>query len=565
MKKAFKLFGLTAIIMVFALLISCPSPGSSPGSGAGKDNGTGTGPGTSTDTDADTGDNGSKLGNAFTAYDEAGNKYTLTFNNGRSARAAGNDNNQGDDNSQRKKGDNYKITITGSDGNNKGSNTGKVNDVEGDGIITLQDDSGNFTVETTEDMDILRFPRVIKLDSGKLHEVNGHLSFNRQKVEIKEVTVTGNGLAEKLEWIKKNAQSNTRYTVNIDKNETLDGIDIYYGSPDININYLEYPRRGNVTVLLSGSNTISLTSNGFLFWIGSGVTLELEDVILQGKSSNDDAIVGLSCGAITMQGNSEITGNNGRRGGGGIDIYYGTLIMKDSAKIHNNTTSGSGGGVYLSWSTFTMKENAQIFKNTAEGGGGMLISSSTFIMQDNAKIYNNTAKSGGGIVIAGNSTFVMNGGEIYGNTATIESAGGVRLLGSNFTMNDGKIFNNTAYGAGGVSIDNYGVYTMNGGEIYGNVATGGSGGGIGVGANSYFRITDGVIYGSNEVNTALRNTANGSGNGDALYNSVPSYATVPIRSQYGKGSSWVDLPLTPAGYHFVANNTIKVINGVLQP
>jgi hypothetical protein len=86
----------------------------------------------------------------------------------------------------------------------------------------------------------------------------------------------------------------------------------------------------------------------------------------------------------------------------------------------------------------------------------------------------------------------MQGGEISGNTARL--GGGV-------------------YVDGGTSAPRSGTFIMEGGEISGNTAA--SGGGVYVYSSIYaiFHIVTGIIYGSNEAVTSLRNTATSGGGG----------------------------------------------------
>jgi len=68
-----------------------------------------------------------------------------------------------------------------------------------------------------------------------------------------------------------------------------------------------------------------------------------------------------------------------------------------------------------------------------------------------------------------------------------------------------------------------------------------------------FYIVTGTVYGSNESNTNLCNTA---GYGAALYND----GTAQRGTFSGAGGAWVS-----AGSLTTTNDTIKVLNGVLQP
>jgi hypothetical protein len=98
-------------------------------------------------------------------------------------------------------------------------------------------------------------------------------------------------------------------------------------------------------------------------------------------------------------------------------------------------------------------------------------------------------------------------------------------------MRGGKISGNTSYSGGGIFINNY--------------------------ATTTFRIVIGTVYGNNEADMMLRNTAVGSsGIGAALYKPNAGIA------QYGtfSGDTW-----NSNGDLTTTDNTIKEVNGALQP
>jgi hypothetical protein len=110
----------------------------------------------------------------------------------------------------------------------------------------------------------------------------------------------------------------------------------------------------------------------------------------------------------------------------------------------------------------------------------------TFTMNEG----NVTNNSDGGVVVYGGN-FTMNNGKIANN-----NYGGVSMYGGNFTMKNGSIENNSReYGGGGVSVMANGNFIMQGGSISRNRAS--YGGGVYVANNSIFRMTGGIIYGSN--------------------------------------------------------------------
>jgi uncharacterized repeat protein (TIGR02543 family) len=180
---------------------------------------------------------------------------------------------------------------------------------------------------------------------------------------------------------------------------------------------------------------------------------------------------------------------------------------------------------------------------------------SAFVMHS-GKISGNTNSRpyGGGVCVYGNATFTMHGGEISGNTAGASgSGGGVALYDGTFTMHGGTISGNTAPFGGGVMVGSSCTFTMYGGTISGN--TGGSGGG-GVDTEGTFRMVTGTIYGSNASPASLRNT-NNNNYGAAL---VFAGGTAQRGTFAANGTTW-----NPSGTLDDTNNTIRVVNGVLQP
>ncbi|MDR2922746.1 MAG: hypothetical protein LBU85_05330 [Treponema sp.] len=141
----------------------------------------------------------------------------------------------------------------------------------------------------------------------------------------------------------------------------------------------------------------------------------------------------------------------------------------------------------------------------------LVIDSNKLIMEAGSIIRDNTNLSGAaGIYISLNASFIMNGGEISNNITNNGNGGGVYVRGS-FRMNEGIISGNTADLGGGVYCAVYkSPYT--GTTYYGY----------------FFKPnTGGIIYGSNEGNTALRNvSSNGNNGGHAVY-----FPTNPIKKR----------------------------------
>ncbi|MCL2689151.1 MAG: hypothetical protein FWE57_04820 [Chitinispirillia bacterium] len=311
-----------------------------------------------------------------------------------------------------------------------------------------------------------------------------------------DIPSDGQSLAAQLLTLHTSAQSGGEYTIELTGNE------------NIGAQPLSFTDRSDITIRLTGSGgerTISLTDNGALFTIGTGVTLILDNrVTLRGRSSNNAPVVRV----------------NSR----------GTLVMKAGSRISGNTTSASGGGVVVNTDgSFTM-EGGEISGNTSSGwsagGGGVYVAAGGYLLMENGRITGNSSSSGGGIYMAGGSV-IMRSGEIINNTAS--TGGGVELGGGSFTMDGGIISNNTANttstssGGGGVYVGNA-IFTMSDGEISGNTAR--SGGGVFAANNAQFTKAGGIIYGYT-LGDSKRNTAtagiSGNDRGHAVFvNSNPS-------------------------------------------
>jgi len=200
-------------------------------------------------------------------------------------------------------------------------------------------------------------------------------------------------ISAQLTWLQNNVQTSGEYVI--------------YLTGDISSapNMLAFDTR-SFTIILRGAGemrTVSLSSDGSLFTIGSDVTLVLDNnVTLQGRTGNSNALV--------LQ----------------VDAG-GTLVMNEGSRVTGNTnaTTGSAGGVRVVGGLFAMY-GGEISNNASSSFGG------------------------GGVQITGaNGIFRMHGGTISGNTGTIGGGVHVSTNVSIFEMRDGTISGNTATGANG--------------------------------------------------------------------------------------------------------------------
>ncbi|MDR0584030.1 MAG: hypothetical protein LBG57_06765, partial [Treponema sp.] len=201
-----------------------------------------------------------------------------------------------------------------------------------------------------------------------------------------------------------------------------------------------------------------------------------------------------------------------------------TLVGYDSEKTLELVQNGNmfnvtaGGGLTLTYDV-TLKgksgNNASLVQ--ANSGG-------TLVMESGSKLSGNIHSSGygGGVEMAVGATVTMNGGEISGNESARGS--GVFMYGGTFTVNNGTISGNKAQFGAGVFM-NSGTFTMKGGEISGNTADLGGGVHVGMGNGTFKKESGGTIYGSNEADSTLRNTA---GSGHAVYHQSGRYRNTTL-------------------------------------
>ncbi|MDR0455755.1 MAG: hypothetical protein LBH20_03615, partial [Treponema sp.] len=190
--------------------------------------------------------------------------------------------------------------------------------------------------------------------------------------------VPGNNLAEKLEWLKKNTESNKSYLVAVNANESLNPTVL-----DYNIYFIDYyivTSKNNITIKLQGiggEKTISLLSNGSLFTIGSGVTLVMDNnITLQGRISNtSDPVIKVREGGKLIMNGGVISGN----GEWGVDVYDGGTLTKNGGTIYganeSDTSLRNRGAVYVfsprrtRYNTAGPSVHLDSTKSKAEGGG----------------------------------------------------------------------------------------------------------------------------------------------------------------------------------------------------
>jgi hypothetical protein len=336
-------------------------------------------------------------------------------------------------------------------------------------------------------------------------------AFSFASCSQKEETEIGTGIIvansdqwkEAIDTIMSGGDDNT-HTINITEDFSIQGTSVNtFGSLT------------GVTITITGDKAISLAegSIGSLLRIGSGQTVILQDVHLQGHSSNKYPLVSIAGKAFIMRGCASVSGNARR----GVYISEGTFTMKDNASVHGNTvTSTGGGGVYVGGGTFIIQDDASVHSNTA-----------AFTVGRNNTIIGG---EGGGVYIAYNGTVVMEGGSVYGNTAI--SGGGMYIIGNynnynligTLRMIGGSVYGNSVESSGGgVYIAYRGYSVMEGGSVYGNTAKI-NGGGVFVAGNGSYSMEGGMIYGR-DAEEGYKNTAE---RGAAVYDDNQNTSNKPL-------------------------------------
>ena len=273
---------------------------------------------------------------------------------------------------------------------------------------------------------------------GAPYTVNANISLYAKWINL-PIETPGTTLAAKLTWLETNAASNNTYIIALDYDA------------GIGPKTLSYSGKSNITLRIKNTvmRTVSLSSNGTLFTVGSGVTLILDsNITLQGRSNSD------AYGLVRVNSNGTLIMNAGTR------IIGNSISSSSSGSSYQYSSSFSyGGGVYVD-GIFTM--------NGGEISGNTVSSFNAFVGSSNGGL------TGGGGVYVNYGTFIMNGGEITGNTVKDSAGGGgVYVARGIFTMNGGEISGNTvsssysgSYG-GGLYV-HQGMFTKNGGTIYGS-------------------------------------------------------------------------------------------------
>ena len=271
---------------------------------------------------------------------------------------------------------------------------------------------------------------------GAEYTVNVNITFYARWFSV-PITPPGATLVEQLAYIRNNAGDGVVYDIVVNNNE-------YIGPQTVST------MGRNIIVNISSASpadvkTIQLEGQGHLFSIDTGITLKLQDIILQGHSNNNRALVAV--------------GN-------------GTLVLNSGAKITMNTNSSTweGGGIYINGGFLEMNDGCEISNNENNileyraGGGGIYVNNNGNVTVRGGSVLSNMARArGGGVHIRGNSTVSMTGGVISknssGNYGTANGGGIYVDNGSSFTKRtaSGSSTSGIIYGSTGENANISGI------------------------------------------------------------------------------------------------------------
>jgi uncharacterized repeat protein (TIGR02543 family) len=222
-------------------------------------------------------------------------------------------------------------------------------------------------------------------------------------------TLSGYSLEKALGMISANPETGEAYTITLDANEPFAPTGLSYGGKKVDI------------TLEGGAEerTLSLSSDGHIFNVGSGVTLTLgNNITIQGRTSNQMALVAVNGGTLEMKAGSKITGNKSVFSwfGSGVRLNSGSFIM-NGGEISDNISANYGGGVYINYGAVFIMNDGAISGNTANRGGGVFAENNGRFEMNGGKISGNKAGYGGGVYVNGNRLLKASGGVIYGSDA----------------------------------------------------------------------------------------------------------------------------------------------------
>jgi uncharacterized repeat protein (TIGR02543 family) len=234
---------------------------------------------------------------------------------------------------------------------------------------------------------------------GAAYTVNAHATLYAKWLSV-PIEPPGATLVEKLAYIAGRADDGIVYDITVNSTEYLQPANISTMGRNVTVNIHSDSSNDIKTIYLA-------SATGHLFTVNNEITLKTMNIVMQGSTTNNVALVKVATGGVW-------------------DIYSGTKI---TGNYNSKFTDDTGGGILVNGGMVTMFDG-EISGNRATGywgcGGGLLIwNVGNFIMHGGLIKDNQARHFGGGVAINGNnSQFTKapkNPGEtsgvIYGSSA----------------------------------------------------------------------------------------------------------------------------------------------------
>jgi len=192
-----------------------------------------------------------------------------------------------------------------------------------------------------------------------------------------------------------------------------------------------------------------------------------ENLALTGDLDINSSLALTSAGAVTINGNSLVTGDRVFHVTGDYTVTFSNVTIRGG--------NGTGGGLYNYFGRLTLI-NTTLVSNTSIGGGGGIYNSGSLTII-NSTLNGNTATSAAGGGIFNNGSLTIINSTLSGNTATAGAGGGGIYNSGSLTITNSTLSGNTATTGGGLYAYAAAV-TLNNVTVVSNTVTSGDGGGI---------------------------------------------------------------------------------------
>ena len=289
-------------------------------------------------------------------------------------------------------------------------------------------------------------------------------------------------------------------------------------------NNLNITKNLNFNVFNNGKATINANNKGSVFIINKGVTVNLQNLIIEngeaangGAINNEGTLIAKNCVFKYNKATSNIVG------GGGAIYNDGVLNVRGCIFLSNIAKYGQGGAIYSEYNTVLTTDS---FTNNTSNNGGAIYNDNGYLSVTGSTFVHNQALADGGAIEVNAGILDVNTSIFKDNTA-IAGAGIYSNTNSNI---DNSIFTNNIASQYGGAIGNSGMLTLKGNTFDDNTAI----------------IDGGAIY---------TNNGNISANFNRIVGNIASYGS----AMYSNNGN-VNAILNWWGYNSAANVAKEIYN-----